>query len=121
MTHPYSPPKSSLDSPPTEASRSGTSRLIVGFLSGFLGLPLLRMLHVLLIYIVLDPAEITFGTEDLPGLAGWIFLAANGALCGLCARRFQSYPLWLVALTGFILPLLLFAVAAVIAFVRIAA
>jgi hypothetical protein len=119
MTAPYAPPKSRIEAAPS--TPRSLSRLMLGFLSGFLALPLLRLLIVLVIYLRVDADGVTFGPEDLPSATDWLVFLANGAACGFLAWRFTSYPTWLVAASGIALPLLLVVAAAISAAARLAA
>lgn len=119
MTDPYSPPTSNLavNVPPQKR----TMRCTIGFASGFFALPFVVLLFAGLLLLAPGITRINFTREDLPGITGWVLLIANGALCALWAARFPRAPFWLIAISGFALPALLFLIGLVIAVARLAA
>ena len=100
MENPYTPPATREELPRQAPPRP--SRVAVGFLSGF-ALPLLSV-YLLTYAAYSGVGRVTFGLEDLPDPQGWARLAINGALCGAFAWWFRSVPLWVVGLSGLVIP-----------------
>lgn len=110
MHNPYAPPAAREELPRQAPPR--LSRVVVGFLSGLL-LPLFT-LYAMTYVAYSGVAGVTFGLENLPDVNGWARLAINGALCGAFSWWFRSVPLWVVGLSGLVIPAVALIAAAVV-------